>query len=859
MFRLTASSFFHFSILLLAGYFTVARADAQLPHHDSLTAEELKTYKEQCRRLVSYLEFAVNTIGDPGVAVKEKEIIINQSYSKIFRDPNVQIEDDLDMNRTTVTNKDVQAYLKDIGFFYRKVHFNFLIDTIVQQYTEAGGIYFLATLDRHLQGVTLDGDTVNNSRVRYVEINLDYGNQDLKMVSVYTTKLSEEEEVANWWHELSGAWKRYFIRYDTLLGDTTVRAVTDTLAGDDKPFYQHIRQLWSLTGIDISGNTDIRTLEPLRKLTSLRSLNIANTAIGDLTSIRNLTTLESLNCSGTPVLDLQPLYYCSGLKELNISNTRFDSLGIIGHFTALQYLNCDNTPVADLEPLAALPALTEFRGHNSGIVFLSPLENLLTLTVIDLSNNPIDNLVPMRGLVNLTYLNIGNTMVSDLGPLKNMRNLRFLYMDYTPVGDLTPLTGLTALERVYCDHSLVTREMANTLIQQKHGILVVYDSGELASWWNALPAAWKSEFSSVITVDTVPTREQLHEITQIQTIDIGGDSSILSLEPLRKLINLTEVSCPGTSIASLAPLKQSIHLQVLNASGTPVTDLQPLKNLPALKRLDLSGTVITDISPLAGLLNLEELKIENTKVSNIVPLSRLDNLKLIRADGTLLDNGNVNTFMDADTMCLILWQTARLQTWWNDLPQAWQKLFGSISNMSPVPTSEQLHDLAALECLTIKENRDINDLQPLTMLTRLRTLTLSNLPVRDLKPLGALQRLEALDCSDDPVQHIAPLTGLAALTSLNIANTHVEDLELTGFMTGLRILNISGLPVKNLKFIAALTNLREIDIHNTRVSSFKYLWDLPRLTTVKCYNTALNEKEVAKFKQDHPGIQVIFY
>ena len=49
-----------------------------------LTPEEVERYSEDARKMVSYLETTFNTLGNPKVSVKEKDIIINQSWAKIF-------------------------------------------------------------------------------------------------------------------------------------------------------------------------------------------------------------------------------------------------------------------------------------------------------------------------------------------------------------------------------------------------------------------------------------------------------------------------------------------------------------------------------------------------------------------------------------------------------------------------------------------------------------------------------------------------------------------------------------------------------------------------------------------------------
>ena len=89
----------------------------------ALSEEDIAAYKKQAAQMVSFMEFAFNTLGSSKSEYKDKDIIINQSFLKFFKDAKVQIEDDLVEQRDVVTNKDVQAYLKDIDFFFNEVVF----------------------------------------------------------------------------------------------------------------------------------------------------------------------------------------------------------------------------------------------------------------------------------------------------------------------------------------------------------------------------------------------------------------------------------------------------------------------------------------------------------------------------------------------------------------------------------------------------------------------------------------------------------------------------------------------------------------------------------------------------------------
>ena len=74
--------------------------------------------EEKVKDVVAFFELLLNTLGSNSTSARDKEIVITESYAKIFRDDKVQVEDDLDENRSVITNKDIVAYLKDVDFFF---------------------------------------------------------------------------------------------------------------------------------------------------------------------------------------------------------------------------------------------------------------------------------------------------------------------------------------------------------------------------------------------------------------------------------------------------------------------------------------------------------------------------------------------------------------------------------------------------------------------------------------------------------------------------------------------------------------------------------------------------------------------
>src|SRR5687768_16015241 len=116
---------------------------------------------EKVKDVVAFLQLLLNTLGSNSTSARDKDMVITESYAKIFRDAKVQVEDDLDEDRTVITNKDVVAYLKDVDFFFKDVKFEFLVEDIKEGVNANGQVFYKVSLRRNLTGTTASGKQVN--------------------------------------------------------------------------------------------------------------------------------------------------------------------------------------------------------------------------------------------------------------------------------------------------------------------------------------------------------------------------------------------------------------------------------------------------------------------------------------------------------------------------------------------------------------------------------------------------------------------------------------------------------------------------------------------------------------------------
>ncbi len=862
-------------------------------------SSSIETYKQQCRQLVRFYQFVVNTIGDPKTSAREKDIIINQSYLKIFRDAEVQIEDDLEESRSTVTNKDVQAYLKDIDFFFQFVRFEFTIEEITHEVNEAGELYFLIRLNRVLEGLTVSNDSLVTLQERFMEVNLDPENRVLKIASFYTTKLSEKETLESWWNGLSLDWKQLFatsirvndsltmqdvLALDTTLrlGDTlflarsriegdsmrtdlamlfesdTVLPPVDTILLNQEQTFQDLRQLLNRETLDLEPFPGLNELGPLSQMTRLRRLSIRGTQVRDLSPIRNLTRLEVLDCANTQVASLVPLQYATSLKSLIGHHTPISSLDPLANFQNLEELDLSFTPLAQIYALAGLNRLKELQLASTRVQDLSPLKKVPNLESLKLSGTPITQIAALAGKQKLTILYIDHTEVVDITPLSQVPNLRLLFCEASKVADLQALAQLSQLRKVYCDLTQVSKEGANQLMRTNPEVLVLYESALLQSWWQNLPQVWKNLFSQRMSWNEPPDREALHGLTNLRSINIADRSDIVSLEPLQQLTKLAELDCANSGVGNLSPLRDLVELRKLNLSGTVVSDLSPLEQLRNLTELDLSQTGVLSLEALANMNNLRTLRMEGTAIEKIELLSSLSQLERIFADQTELSIDAVKQLLDQRAGIVVVFRTEELTSWWTALEEPWKQVFRASLKLDDIPSPEQLHQLTTLEKVE-GQGPELVSFQALNPFIRLKKIQFSNTRINDLGPLQRHISLEELEISRSPLVELAPLGRLVNLRILLIPNTPVEDLAPLAQLRNLEQLNCSGSQIRNLKPLASNMRLKKLDCSSTDINNIRHLADSKSMMQLICYNTGLNERKVADFKESNPTCEVVFY
>ncbi len=804
-----------FLIVFLLGVFQYGFSQTETPS-DTLPDPQI----EQAAAMVEAVEYYFNLVGSKRTKTQEKETIINESYKKLFLNDRVQVEDDLQENRSTQIFKDIQAYLKDIDFFFQEVLFDFEINKIERLYTTDSLPYFKADITRNLSAIGIQGDTLKISGQRFIELNFDGPQREIKVASIYTDKIDRARQLKSWWLNLSLGWKKIF--------QDEIGIYDDSLTVDE------LTRIAGMDSLDLSNNDQVVNLDPIYVLTDLAYLKLSNSFITDLSPLLSINRLKVLDVSETSVHDLSPLKYHTDIEKMILYGCHITDFGVLGFFEKLKVLDMRDSQIADLSFISSLISLNELNlsgtaGGNS-IAFSS----LKKLQILSLKNSMLTDLNGFGGLESLNELNLEATGVNDIQNLSGLSKLSVLNISNTKVKDISALIKMKSLKKVYVDDLPLGEAQIDSFIKNNDALLI-RNTEELQLWWSELSEAWKTLLADKLRVEN-PSSEELVRLLNIESLD-ADNAGLKTLEPLR-LLN---------------------KLRALNVSNNNIKSLLGISELKNLTSIMLNNTNVSDLSILKTFTKLERIEAENTKVREVSMLTSLKDMNYLNVDGATIDKASVYALLASNPSLKVRFQTGALNRWWSSLSEDFKRFLGENMKLTAKPSSDELHQLISLKQIEINGPLNSEELIYFDEFFQLESLVLVRTGLTDLDQLSESETLKSLSITETPLDGLISLLKFKSLTKLDISNTPINDLEPLSSLTQLRELNFSGTTVKRLRGLDELKALEVVDCSNTRVSRLDELLELSALKQVVCFNSRLNSKDIEGLKSAQPKVSVVYY
>ncbi|MDO4699830.1 MAG: leucine-rich repeat domain-containing protein [Moraxella sp.] len=178
--------------------------------------------------------------------------------------------------------------------------------------------------------------------------------------------------------------------------------------------------------------------------------------------------------------------------------------------------------------------------------------------------------------------------------------------------------------------------------------------------------------------------------------------------------------------------------------------------------------------------------------------------------------------------------------WWTSLDDTWRELLITKGLHINHNQLELLNEQRMMPYITkiLRLNRldlkacSIDDIQPLSNLTHLKTIYLSGNNISDIQPLAQLTRLEALLLKENNISDITALTNLRWLTVLSLEKNSICDIQPLANLTSLKALDLDGNTVNSIEPLTRLVWLKELHLKENNISDITPLTNLTQLNTL---------------------------
>jgi hypothetical protein len=230
-------------------------------------------------------------------------------------------------------------------------------------------------------------------------------------------------------------------------GITDLRPISELTKIEDLSLTQNwtiedispLSNLTNLKILDLEGNP-IKDINALSSLTKLTELILSRVKVSDLTPLSRLYNLEELDLGGVNVVinSLEPLRNLTKLRSLELAGRDISDLSALENLTELKYLGLYNNKVTKIAPLAKMKKLERLVLGINQVNDLKGLSSLDNLDYLDLAVNQVKDISELQYMKKLTLIGLSNNKIEDLSPIYNNPNIgnkTDLYLNGNPLNE----------------------------------------------------------------------------------------------------------------------------------------------------------------------------------------------------------------------------------------------------------------------------------------------------------------------------------------------------------------------------------------------------------------------------------------
>ncbi|MDQ8204497.1 leucine-rich repeat domain-containing protein [Pelagicoccus sp. SDUM812003] len=530
--------------------------------------------------------------------------------------------------------------------------------------------------------------------------------------------------------------------------------------------------LASLTSLSINGSSSstgeaLSDLSGLEYAVSLESIDVTYSLIESLDPIRDLSSLRTIRIAHSELLDPGDLSGLVNLNSLDLSSNRLEAVPIVP--ASIQTLSFTNNQIIDISEVAGLSDLESLSLSGNLIEDISSLIGLDSLKTLYLNGNQVYRTTALRSLVGLQTLGLERNHLDSMVDLEELKDLSNLWISHNYIDFAEPSDRLALDAFKQQGVNFINGTTQNPNVTSIGPILTQIGQ---AGGSRTLSVAANSYWSASTDVDwiTVVDGEERFSSGTL-TLEIAAAPDLESSRTGTVKVGDNELSV--AQYLDAPPLDPVVEKSVRIALDKPEgqllePDMEQLFVLTIEGDLGSGGAQSpVSLSGLEFATNLERLSVIESDIEDLAPISLLSRLSFLLFYKTtlpeMLDFGSMHS-LDY----LVIDHCGLEQT---------PVIPDSLTTLSlPNNQIEQLDSLEGKTSLTelYLSWNEISDLSSLATLTNLEKLSIDNNQVREIDPISSLEFLESLFIGDNHLRSIEALAGLSALKEVYLTNNYID-------------------------------------------------------------------------------------
>ena len=432
-----------------------------------------------------------------------------------------------------------------------------------------------------------------------------------------TQEQLESEQGATMWHDAFledgirkalGKNANQEITPEELASINTLTILGDTIVINDRAFWEGYGDVKDVGKIDGHDQSYFGS-DPYHPEQETRTISLQD--------LKYLSNLESLNLLSISIQDLKGINNCKNLKNLRVHECNGFSFAVLSREVPLQevYIWCQqDVNVKDLLGFDHLELLDIYCSPLDGTEYLAELSSLQHLGLY--WSSYLSDVEFLYQLPNLTFLSLGEDAVEDIAPISTLTHLKSLYLSRCVLDDqdMKNISRLTGLIHFGAD-ALGWDDGLQSPLEDLNFLRNLTDLEDISLDFNDVE---------------IGTLTPLENLDNLRSLSLEGAffTSDSDFRTLSKLTGLRELNLKGNSIVDIDIISKFTNLEILDLSNTDQKDVHFLSNFTKIEKLNLSENSIEDIQSLSKLVHLKSLSLSgNLKFSDLSPLHDCEELE----------------------------------------------------------------------------------------------------------------------------------------------------------------------------------------------------------------------------------------